>query len=72
MKLEDIVVEKDSDVIFICKVNNEDMDVIWLIDSQSLFEFDKYSVVLEDVIYIFIIRDVQFKDSCDVIVQFGD
>lgn len=33
MKLVDIVVEKDSDVIFICKVSDEDMDVIWLIDS---------------------------------------
>lgn len=72
MKLEDTVAEKDSDVTFTCKVNNEDMDVTWLIDSQSLPESDKYSVVSEDVTHTLTIRDVQPKDSCDVTAQFGD
>lgn len=72
MKLEDTVAEKDSDVTFTCKVSDEDMDVTWLIDSQSLPESDKYSVVSEDVTHTLTIRDVQPKDSCDVTAQFGD
>lgn len=72
LKLEDTVAEKDSDVTFTCKVSEEDADVTWLIDSQSLPESDKYSVLSEDVTHTLTIRDLQPEDSCDVTAKFGD
>ena len=72
VNLEDKVVTEDTDATFTCKVNDEDLEVNWLIDEKTLPVSDKYLVSSEGTSHTLTIKNVTPDDSCDVQATFND
>ena len=72
VSLDDSVAIENTDATFTCKVNDDEADVDWFIDSKPLPDSDKYRRHDEGETHTLTISDLTPEDNCEVSATFGD